>query len=190
MITQKRRTRKELRNGQIQAQLIFKISSVSILDSIFFLSTNYWCLQQIKCNEVILEDLDITKALIDYVSANSVEILVLGAASRGGLVRYIPFLQLGQPCSGLYTFPVWKFWWFEKITMGGMNLNDLTKMKLHLNFMYKIMMALILVVPKWGVLEPTWWCISTRDTPVWYRLLLLLLLFCFLENEVVWKNCS
>lgn len=31
--------------------------------------------------------MDIAKALIDYVSANTVEILVLGAASRGGLVR-------------------------------------------------------------------------------------------------------
>ncbi|KAK7841715.1 u-box domain-containing protein 52 [Quercus suber] len=53
-----------------------------------FLPYRCFCTRKdIKCNEVIIEDLDITKALIDYVSANSVEILVLGAASRGGLVR-------------------------------------------------------------------------------------------------------
>ncbi|KAM3741864.1 hypothetical protein ACB098_07G029500 [Castanea mollissima] len=53
-----------------------------------FLPYRCFCTRKdIKCNEVIIEDLDITKALVDYVSANSVEILVLGAASRGGLVR-------------------------------------------------------------------------------------------------------
>lgn len=44
-------------------------------------------LQQIKCNEIILEESEIAKSLINYVSANSIEILVLGAPSRGGIVR-------------------------------------------------------------------------------------------------------
>lgn len=42
---------------------------------------------QIKCKEVILEAVDIAKALIEYVSANTVEVMVFGAASKGGLVR-------------------------------------------------------------------------------------------------------
>uniref|UniRef100_A0A2N9FR19 RING-type E3 ubiquitin transferase n=1 Tax=Fagus sylvatica TaxID=28930 RepID=A0A2N9FR19_FAGSY len=53
-----------------------------------FLPYRCFCTRKdIKCNEVIIEDLDIAKALVDYTSANSVEILVLGAPSRGGLVR-------------------------------------------------------------------------------------------------------
>lgn len=45
------------------------------------------CLQQIQCKEVLLEDMDISKALIDCISMHSIELLVLGAPSRGGIVR-------------------------------------------------------------------------------------------------------
>ncbi|RDX91748.1 U-box domain-containing protein 35, partial [Mucuna pruriens] len=43
--------------------------------------------KSIQCKEVLLDDMDIPKALIDSISANSIELLVLGAPSRGGLVR-------------------------------------------------------------------------------------------------------
>ncbi|XP_038699530.1 U-box domain-containing protein 35-like [Tripterygium wilfordii] len=53
-----------------------------------FLPFRCFCTRKdIKCNEIILEDMDIAKVLIDYVSTYSIEILVLGAPSRGGLVR-------------------------------------------------------------------------------------------------------
>lgn len=44
-------------------------------------------LWQIICNEVVVEDADIPKALINYVMANSIEILILGSASRSGLFK-------------------------------------------------------------------------------------------------------
>ncbi|XP_024953495.2 U-box domain-containing protein 35 [Citrus sinensis] len=44
-------------------------------------------LQKIKCKEIVLEDTDIAKALIDYVSSHTIETLVLGAASRTGFVK-------------------------------------------------------------------------------------------------------
>ncbi|KAF5748641.1 Kinase protein with adenine nucleotide alpha hydrolases-like domain putative isoform 1 [Tripterygium wilfordii] len=53
----------------------------------FFMVTQVFLESLIKCNEIILEDMDIAKVLIDYVSTYSIEILVLGAPSRGGLVR-------------------------------------------------------------------------------------------------------
>ncbi|GMI81080.1 hypothetical protein like AT2G24370 [Hibiscus trionum] len=53
-----------------------------------FLPFRCFCSRKnIKCNEVILEDTDIAKALIDYVSSAAIETLVLGAPSRGGFVR-------------------------------------------------------------------------------------------------------
>ncbi|XP_068331509.1 U-box domain-containing protein 35-like [Pyrus communis] len=42
----------------------------------------------LKCNEVIIEDKNIAKALVNYVVNNSIDILVLGAPSRSGLLRY------------------------------------------------------------------------------------------------------
>nr|KJB53689.1 hypothetical protein B456_009G001200 [Gossypium raimondii] len=53
-----------------------------------FLPFRCFCSRKdIKCNEVILEDTDISKALIDYVSSFPIETLVLGAPSRSGFVR-------------------------------------------------------------------------------------------------------
>ncbi|XVF69841.1 hypothetical protein PTKIN_Ptkin11bG0113200 [Pterospermum kingtungense] len=43
--------------------------------------------KEIKCNEVVLEETDIAKALIDFVSSSTIEILVLGAPSKSGFVR-------------------------------------------------------------------------------------------------------
>ncbi|GAB2250796.1 hypothetical protein Droror1_Dr00017046 [Drosera rotundifolia] len=43
--------------------------------------------KEIKCEEIILEDVDVSKAIIEYVMKNLIEIVVLGASSRSGLVR-------------------------------------------------------------------------------------------------------
>ncbi|XP_028759578.1 U-box domain-containing protein 35-like [Neltuma alba] len=43
--------------------------------------------KNVQCKEVLLEDTDIAKALIECVSTHSVELLVLGAPSRSGIVR-------------------------------------------------------------------------------------------------------
>ena len=39
--------------------------------------------------EVILEDTDISKALLDYISKNLINSIVLGAATRSGISRLI-----------------------------------------------------------------------------------------------------
>ncbi|CAK7345791.1 unnamed protein product [Dovyalis caffra] len=41
----------------------------------------------IKCNEVVVEEREIAKGIIDYVTKNAVEVLILGSSSKGGLVR-------------------------------------------------------------------------------------------------------
>ncbi|KAF7820570.1 U-box domain-containing protein 35 [Senna tora] len=43
--------------------------------------------KSVQCKEILLEGMDIPKALIECVSAHSVELLVLGAPSRSGIVR-------------------------------------------------------------------------------------------------------
>ncbi|RVW34475.1 U-box domain-containing protein 34 [Vitis vinifera] len=53
-----------------------------------FLPFRCFCMRKdIQCNEVILEGTDITKAIIDFVTASSIEILVVGAPSRSGFIR-------------------------------------------------------------------------------------------------------
>jgi len=44
---------------------------------------------QIQRRELLVEDTDIPKALIECISTHSIELLVLGACSRGGIVRYV-----------------------------------------------------------------------------------------------------
>ncbi|KAL6330614.1 hypothetical protein AAG906_003222 [Vitis piasezkii] len=54
-----------------------------------FLPFRCFCMRKdIQCNEVILEGTDITKAIIDFVTASSIEILVVGAPSRSGFIRF------------------------------------------------------------------------------------------------------
>ncbi|KAK9741699.1 hypothetical protein RND81_03G122400 [Saponaria officinalis] len=42
--------------------------------------------KDIKCQEVVIEGLDISKALIDYVLVNTIEVVILGASSKNGLL--------------------------------------------------------------------------------------------------------
>ncbi|GMJ07168.1 hypothetical protein like AT2G24370 [Hibiscus trionum] len=54
-----------------------------------FLPFRCFCSRKdLTINEIVLEDTDIAKALIDYVLIASIEILVLGAPSKGGFVRF------------------------------------------------------------------------------------------------------
>ncbi|KAK2398143.1 U-box domain-containing protein [Trifolium repens] len=43
--------------------------------------------KNIQCKEILLEETDISKALTDCISNHAIELLVLGASSRSGLVR-------------------------------------------------------------------------------------------------------
>lgn len=65
----------------------FKGRNTANISLFSFLSPTKYYLQQVQCKEVLLEDTDIAKALIECVSAHSVELLVLGAPSRSGIVR-------------------------------------------------------------------------------------------------------
>ncbi|XP_073226115.1 U-box domain-containing protein 35 isoform X2 [Cicer arietinum] len=54
-----------------------------------FASFRVFCNRKnILCKEVLLEDLDVSKAIIEGIATYSIELLVLGAASRSGLVRF------------------------------------------------------------------------------------------------------
>nr|XP_011468513.1 PREDICTED: U-box domain-containing protein 51-like [Fragaria vesca subsp. vesca] len=54
-----------------------------------FISFRSFCAKKnIKCTEIVLEDNDIPNALIKYVKANSIEILVLGVPTKGGIFRF------------------------------------------------------------------------------------------------------
>lgn len=44
---------------------------------------------QIQRHEVVLDDADVTKALIDFVKQNAIDMLVLGATNKGSIFRCI-----------------------------------------------------------------------------------------------------
>ncbi|XP_061347664.1 U-box domain-containing protein 35-like [Gastrolobium bilobum] len=53
-----------------------------------FASFRVFCNRKsIQCKEILLEDMDISKALMEAISSYSIELMVLGAPSRNGLVR-------------------------------------------------------------------------------------------------------
>ncbi|KAM7269523.1 hypothetical protein ACFE04_025020 [Oxalis oulophora] len=53
-----------------------------------FLPFRCFCTRKdLKCNEILVEDMDIPRAIADYASKNSVDILVLGSPSRTGIMR-------------------------------------------------------------------------------------------------------
>lgn len=50
--------------------------------------------KQIQCYDVVLEDADVVKAIIEYINRTAIEVLILGAAAKGGLLRYDSFYAL------------------------------------------------------------------------------------------------
>ncbi|KAE8665082.1 putative LRR receptor-like serine/threonine-protein kinase RLK-like [Hibiscus syriacus] len=60
-----------------------------------FLPFRCFCSRKdITGNEVILEDTDIARALVDYISSVPIEIMVLGTPSKGGFVRRFRSVEL------------------------------------------------------------------------------------------------
>ncbi|KAK3007835.1 hypothetical protein RJ639_014337 [Escallonia herrerae] len=53
-----------------------------------FLPFHCFCTRKdVQCQDVVLEDTDVVKALVEYVSQSGIEVLVLGAAPKGGLLK-------------------------------------------------------------------------------------------------------
>ncbi|KAK9923107.1 hypothetical protein M0R45_031540 [Rubus argutus] len=66
---------------------ISDVTNNSKTEELFLPFRTFCSKKNIICNEVVVEDADIPKALINYVMANSIEILILGSASRSGLFK-------------------------------------------------------------------------------------------------------
>lgn len=43
--------------------------------------------RQIQRHEVVLDDIDVARALVDFVKQSTIDVLVLGAAVKGGIFR-------------------------------------------------------------------------------------------------------
>lgn len=46
-------------------------------------------MEKINCRDVLLDDVDKVRAIIEYVTSSAIENLVVGTASRNGFMRYI-----------------------------------------------------------------------------------------------------
>ncbi|EPS61916.1 hypothetical protein M569_12876 [Genlisea aurea] len=54
-----------------------------------FLPFRVFCTRKdIQCHDVLLDDPDVTKALIDFVTQSHIDFLILGAAARGSIFRF------------------------------------------------------------------------------------------------------
>ncbi|ESW07864.1 hypothetical protein PHAVU_010G165000 [Phaseolus vulgaris] len=61
---------------------------VSLTKELFETFHCYCSRKDIHCLDVVLEDMDVVKGIIEYVSYAAIENLVLGAASRHGFIRF------------------------------------------------------------------------------------------------------
>lgn len=43
--------------------------------------------------EVVLEDVDVSKAIIDYIAANNIQSIVVGASTRNAIMRSLYLLS-------------------------------------------------------------------------------------------------
>lgn len=50
--------------------------------------------KQIQSQEVLLEDTDVVKGLVEFVTRSIVEVLIIGTPSRGGLLKYVRSLNI------------------------------------------------------------------------------------------------
>ncbi|KAK4343560.1 hypothetical protein RND71_036654 [Anisodus tanguticus] len=54
-----------------------------------FLPFRVFCTRKdIQCHDGVLDDTDVAKAIVEYVNRTGVEVLILGATTRGGLLRF------------------------------------------------------------------------------------------------------
>ncbi|KAL9226930.1 hypothetical protein vseg_002686 [Gypsophila vaccaria] len=91
-----------LQRGQIVVLVHVKVKSQVTTPSIvingrnwdqqtkeLFLPFRCFCTRKdIQCRDIVLEDTEVTKALIEFVSQAAIEVLILGAASKGSFLRF------------------------------------------------------------------------------------------------------
>ncbi|XP_074276410.1 U-box domain-containing protein 35-like isoform X2 [Silene latifolia] len=54
-----------------------------------FLPFRCFCTRKdIQCRDIVLEDTEVTKALVEFVSQAAIEVLIMGSASKGSLFRF------------------------------------------------------------------------------------------------------
>jgi len=46
------------------------------------------CCQQVEVSEVVLEEADVSKAILGYITANKIQSIALGGASRNAFTKY------------------------------------------------------------------------------------------------------
>ena len=46
-------------------------------------------MKQIKSEEVVLEDTDVVKGLVEFITRSVVEVLIIGTPSKGGFLKYV-----------------------------------------------------------------------------------------------------
>lgn len=49
----------------------------------------FWCELQIQCKDVVLEDTDVAKAIIEYAANTAIENIVVGASAKSGFLRHV-----------------------------------------------------------------------------------------------------
>ncbi|RRT33729.1 hypothetical protein B296_00054638 [Ensete ventricosum] len=88
-----------LDNVAVKGQTIFLVHVITKLSERRGNPSNYHSfiqflsIQQVKCKDIILEDTDLGKAIVDFVSHAGVEKLIVGA-SKGGFVRSFRYTDI------------------------------------------------------------------------------------------------
>ena len=54
-----------------------------------FKNLNFRFIKQIKSEEVVLEDTDVVKGLVEFITRSVVEVLIIGTPSKSGFLKYV-----------------------------------------------------------------------------------------------------
>ncbi|XP_019176752.1 PREDICTED: U-box domain-containing protein 52-like isoform X2 [Ipomoea nil] len=82
-------TQKPNQNYDICDENGFPVKELDPQSKELFLPFRVYCTRKdVQCHEILVEDVDPIKGIIDYVNRVGIEILILGAAAKGGLLRF------------------------------------------------------------------------------------------------------
>lgn len=103
MTTKKRRTSSSfpledsvLAKGS-EINLSFSLQSSHIC--IYIALTSVYMFSQIIATEVLLHDIDISSAIVDYITNNSIANIVLGASARNSFLKSLSFSHITYNCN-------------------------------------------------------------------------------------------
>lgn len=87
----------------VRDQSLFLLTTISYM-YIYRALTSVYMFTQIIATEVLLHDIDISSAIVDYITHNSIANIVLGASARNSFLKSLSFSHITYNCKHNFQF--------------------------------------------------------------------------------------